>query len=738
MKKKYLFLSLVAIAAMMTGCSSNDDIAQAPEGKMMNIPAITVNVTEPATRAGYTSEVGAWTNYWNNNNNAQANFDYRVIVQVFAKGNLTTPVAEVRKPIATTVGDAAPEDNQISIENLRLPAGNSYEAVAWVDFVAKGKGDVNTFYDTKNLASVSIAEKDVTDPVNLGNIYAEMKDCYTGAIEFTLTSDGAITNQDGNTLNITARRPLAKVRVVLTDYSSVKEWNAYFAGQDAKRVLNAAAMKVANMSNAFNAVTGLPVASTNTYTYYSTYNYGMVFQGDNEATIRWIKATGTKANNDLVATSITDELPAEGVGYYPVLDFNYFIPASNEDAAVYNMSFEALSKGTGDFAWGDAVTAETETLTEADWRVLSIRNISSVPVKKNCLTTIWGNMLTKNYNFLVTVDDSFDSQARVIVNDDGSTVSTFLVGDDQAKIVVYRDADNNITSIDVDKNEDKLNAKNYADVMKQLNNVAGTWTKDTKINIYPNTYLPETQTDGVITDENKLGTISFIMEDVLAGPFALSGVHNPLAFNTGNNIQTKDISVTSTNNLVALSGATGSFKNIALKTTGEKKNAVLAANTEGKVDLDAAKVTITPAVNAEGTALTTTHNNGPVNINQNTTAGVGLINGATADNVFNVNINSYSDLVLNGGSMNQTVVVGTANKMYSVIMQTAKTQIDAYVDNFGALNTTSTLYSSTDRPSLYKTNDSAYSGLVGDQAFYIYNALTNAKYDSSADLNTPD
>ena len=133
MKKKYFALSLLAIAAMMTACSTNDDLAPSVTGKETNV-SLTVNVGGLSSRsestAGYTSEKGGWSNYWANNNGLQSLYDYRVIVQVFAKGQTTTPIAEVRQPMAVIAGSSAPTNNQISIENLRLPAGNAYRAVA--------------------------------------------------------------------------------------------------------------------------------------------------------------------------------------------------------------------------------------------------------------------------------------------------------------------------------------------------------------------------------------------------------------------------------------------------------------------------------------------------------------------------------------------------------------------------------------------------------------------------------
>lgn len=734
MKKKYFALSLLAIAAMMTACSTNDDLVPSVTGKETNV-SLTVNVGGLSSRsentAGYTSESGGWTNYWANNNGLQSQYDYRVIVQVFAQGQITTPVAEVRMPIAVTAGSSAPTGNQISIENLRLPAGNVYRAVAWIDFQAKGTGDTDLFYNTSNLASVTMKGVTAGTPYANGGSGAVMKDCYTGTVDFTLTSDGAITGEEGNTLNITAKRPLSSVRVVLTDYSTVKDWKTYFSGQDVNRIMNAAAMKVSNLSTGFNAYSGTPTTASGEFSFYSTYSYNAINTGgiNTRSSIKWIHATGTKDNNDLQAVSVTSELPSDGTGYYPVLDFNYFIPAANNASAVYNMAFESLASTSGTYsAWDPNVTAEGGSPANVGWKVLSVRNISSVPVKKNCLTTIWGNMLTSSYNFLVTVTDDFNAtEERVILNDDGTTVSTYIVGDDAngVRIVVDRDSNNNITSITVDQGQDKLTASNYSTVITQLNLIAGNWTSATDVYIYPNSYLPATETDGIITG-GKAGNIHIVSEGVLAGPFTLSGVTNPLDWNTGTNVQTQAVSITSTNLLTAASG-TGSFQNIALVTTGTGNTATLTANTTGAVSINAPKAIIAGGTHSKSLS------GDIISINANQTGAVGLISAGT----FTIGANVYSDLVISGGTMSTTKSGGVA--LYVVEMETGNTQLDAYVDNFGFLTVIGSLSNTSNRPTLY-CRTTFNSGNIGVNEFfgpYKDDSLSGSKYNSDASLKTP-
>jgi hypothetical protein len=691
MKSKLFSAALIAATALFTASCSNDDVlVQNPTAaETVSVPALKVNVGE-ISRAGSISEAGGWTNFWANANDLQKNYDYRVIVQVFAKGQLETPVATVKKAMNVEVGQLAPDNNTISIEGLRLPAGNDYEAVAWVDFTAKGSAD-NLIYNADNLAEVSM--KDYA----AGNTYAqgtnaEMKDCYTGRINFTLSADGTITG-DGANLNILAKRPLAKVRIIMTDYKTVADWKTYLSGQDVNRILNAAAMKVKDMSTKFNAVSGEPTTGEGDYAFQNDFNLESTGAA---STIKWIQTPASLDFKTLEAVSL-DETSAVSAdkAVFPVLDFNYFIPASNEASAVYDMSFQALAKNkaTAPYVWGDGVTAETTENAATPWKVIAQRNINSVPVKKNCLTTIWGNFLTKGYDFTVTVNDEFNNEVnKVVLEDDNTTTSQFNV--DGVTVIVNRDAKGNIVSIDVDKDEDKLTADNYVNVMKQVNAIAGNWTADTKINIYPNTYMKDV-TDGIITG-GKLGDIYIITEDVLAAPYTASGFTNKLYFVSAQ-AQTAKIDLTSAKR-VELNGD-GSYTDVKVKTDG---NGIINANTNGTVNLDAAKALIESGTHA-----------GTVNLNP-AGAGVAYIQ----DGTFTNDVNVSSSLYLTGGNSEKDINVLKGTKEIDVMSQL----------NFGHLVVSMESQIGTGEIGLYAPNGTVGSGQYNSTAFKVIDAGTLSAY----------
>jgi hypothetical protein len=634
MRIKLFSAALIAAAALFTAsCNSDDALVQNPaSGETVGIPALNVSVGENS-RAGFTSEKGGWTNFWADANGVKEKFDYRVIVQIFAKGNTSAPIAQVRKMVKVAETDAAPADNKIAIEDLRLPVGNSYRAVAWVDFVNKDAGDEDLYYNTQNLSSVSMTGIVPEMTTQQKTRYAEMRDCYTGTLDFTIDNDGVVTNS--TELNILAKRPLAKVRVVLTDYKSIDAWKTYFSGQDANRVMNAAAMKVKDMSTGFNAYTSEPVQSSDSYAFTSDFTYS----AGTDCSIKWITTPLTAGELDfatLKATSI-DELPAVAdptLAYLPVLDFNYFIPASNEASAVYDMSFQALSKNDKtEYTWTPGVTQEeTET---TGWRVLAERNINSVPVKRNCLTTIWGNFLTKAYGFTVTVNDEFDNEVNKVVLDDDNTVkSEFFV--DGVPVQVERDAANNIVSIKIDYKVDKLTAENYDNVFAQVNKIAGNWTDKTEIFIYPDDYMKSVD-DGIIV--NHKGRIHIYPEATSLDSYSVSGLKNVLIYGT-TMAQLGDISISSTTTVYAVAMGEGtSFSNLTISTDGD---AYIAGKTEGDVKVDAAKA-IFMDYTAKDVVIASKHY-GNVTINKNKTTGVAYLVGGKFSN----DVDVYSNLAING------------------------------------------------------------------------------------------
>ena len=567
MKFKLYSLSALAIAAMMTACSSDEEIVQAPVNVAeVATPAITLNLDEMATR-GFLSEKGAWTNFKANANQVGDNYDARVTLMIYSVNNSTNPIA-VATPQYLTQAQAAASGDQVSFEPLRVPAGASYTAVAFVDFV--GKDHANKFYDVANLNNVKmLAEGSV---IMNGKTDAEMRDCYNGKVTFTLTQDGTlgtatadatgmVVNPDSQTppapqeeaaenkanvttLNILARRHLGKVRIVMTDYATYGEWKQYFKGEDAGRAFNAEAMRVKEPVLDYNALTeqAIPTLGRQDKVFVSEYNY-------QTPDVNWVRPL----NKNTMEPADIDDIDMRGFSYtndemaaladdavaYPVLSFNYFIPTDETDAAVYDMEFAALSKqGDGAYVWDGIADDETST---ADWKDLMVRHINSVPVVKNTLTTIWGNFLTaETPSFLVTINDVFDNEIdRVLLYDDGYTYTLITIAG--VKVEIERDADGKIINCYVDRNEDKITAENYDELVKGLQDLK-IWVDDTfylddepwfnysNLYIFFNGYLKDN--DDILAG-HEIANIYLIAEGSLEQPYTNNNFTDDLTIYSG-------------------------------------------------------------------------------------------------------------------------------------------------------------------------------------------------------------
>ena len=431
--KKNLFWSFLAASAVMTSCSNETLLdSQTPVLTGEEVPvSFTINMGNEMSTYATESRNGGWSNY-KVDTDMQNAYNHRAIIQVFAQsGDLAKPIAEVRKVINTT-----PNSDKIELENLRLPAGHSYTAVVWVDFVADATTESTTavpndlYYDTKNLREVKMLGVDESGKMYLPNT-PEGRDAYTNRVNFTVAENGSFATDEPSkgsevSIPITARRAFGKVRVVLTDWDNKAQWDMYANGQ--LKVMDQIEMTVYNLATTFNALTGVPTTPTN--------NPAVTFVRD------W---TAWGADTEAGVANNVNWITKDGKKY-PILDFNYFIPYSNDDASSYKMDIKTFDKN---FVADPTIGTENKEL-------ISARSFSSIPVKNNCLTTIWGNFLTAGYNFTVTVDDEFNQQSSTTVEDDGSTTDIVKNwGITTAR--VERDASGKVTKIVVDKNGNCVN-----------------------------------------------------------------------------------------------------------------------------------------------------------------------------------------------------------------------------------------------------------------------------------------
>lgn len=594
--KKSLLWSFVAATAMMTGCSDDAMLdSQNPALTGEEVPvSFAINMGGGIGTYATASELGGWSNYKDQTagNIMRAAYNHRAIIQVFAEGQ-TAPISQGRVVINTADGELV--GNDIVMENLRLNAGQTYTAVVWVDFVDNATTASTTeatndlYYDTNNLTEVKTRGIDANNMVALANT-PEGRDAYTGTVKFTVAADGKYAIEDGTSqeiataIPVTAKRPFGKVRLVLTDFNTKANWTNFLNNQNSNRVMDYISMTVGDaMATSFNALTGEPIAASATAAH--TFHRA------------WSIADDAAANDVKWVTTVPTTVAA---GTYPVLDFNYFIPMSNEDAAAYNIGIRAFDMNDQDFTVNNIGADVTEGISSTS-NCLSVRNFTSIPVKKNTLTTIWGNFLTAGYSFTVTVDDLFNGShnENVVVGDDGTKETTDKHEIDGAIVVVVRDNDDEATTIDVTG----VTAANFDAVIANINSLHKI--SDAALTITAAS-LPATADFKSV----EVGTNVLVLAADLAAATTFSGLDNNPFTVRNNATQAAALTIASTQN-VTMSG-TGTY---------------------AALNVDALKATIAAGIFG-----------GVVTLNETSVDKNAIISGGT----ITAAVNSYSNLSIDG------------------------------------------------------------------------------------------
>ncbi|MBQ5898845.1 MAG: hypothetical protein IIW87_02870, partial [Alistipes sp.] len=248
--------------------------------------------------------------------------------------------------------------------DLRLAPNREYRFVVFADFVYQGASDVATNDVQRVLGlhhTIGATLQDIT--VKADGINKECTDAYFAKRDIRIENSAA--------QNIVLQRPYGKIRVITTDLAELN--------------LNVNPAKVvvtydAHHPVAFNAVTGKidTEVKAEALTFESQYNEGVCKESlanhfytagyDDYALYGTVNANGEKRHTHM--TLFTD-----------------YILATEEHSPVhFKMSVY------------DGVNAEPIKTTEFD---------TEIPVQRNHLTTIIGNVLTTGTQINVTIDDNF-------------------------------------------------------------------------------------------------------------------------------------------------------------------------------------------------------------------------------------------------------------------------------------------------------------------------------------------
>lgn len=465
-------MSMVAAAAIiMTSCQKEDLTTGTTTLSGETTPvSMAVSVAEVNNDVKSTiSEEGGWTNYKANYNGLLSILDHRVTIQIFAEGNTTAPFTTAVVMDDPTQGEDI--SDCIIIPDLDLPVGQNYTAVVWVDFVKDGAADIyaastanysaaeyDLWYTTSNLTTVAM-QGISNGLVEVTDLSQESRDAYSTTLAFTVNSDGTWTTTDADAggdnadyINMTAIRPLSKVRVLLEDYDTREEWMTYLA--QTTRSLDYTAVTVYGTPTVYNALSCASTTITDDLTFHTSWDdYG----------------TGADVSNIMWVEEVEGQYTSSVSGNMPVVDAVYVFPAtSGEDNASNRMDITMYEAGTTAFSATEAAATAAGTIENSEWEVISVRSFAVIPVVTNKLTTVIGNFITSAYSFKVSIEDLFeDTYAIVDVEADGSSVTELAL--EERGFVIVRDEEGNVIKM---YNTEPITAEEFDDVVEEIAGLA--------------------------------------------------------------------------------------------------------------------------------------------------------------------------------------------------------------------------------------------------------------------------
>lgn len=344
-------LSFLALALCFVACQ-NDAVESVNNSDLANV-VLTIDAPElGVTRAdGDTLEDGTLKNGKNSAFGAidflsdadWANYDLRYILEVYKAGDEGTGEPIYRERLVNCLDKYAP-----TTFDLRLVPNRKYKFVVFADFVAEGSAEAE---DKLAIADLYYNTADlrnisaITDQPTW-NAMNEIRDAYF------ISKDIEVTTGLQETLTLT--RPFAKLRVITTDID-------YINGYSTPGYVEVT-YKDEPIYKSFNAVNGLLNKSDEMKNSELTY--------------------GFEVNKNIPYTEGYDELAS-----HQTLFADYLLAVEGEQTAV-NFEMKVYeSKG------GNLIHAQDFS--------------TQIPIQRNYLTTIIGDLLTTQANITIKIDDNF-------------------------------------------------------------------------------------------------------------------------------------------------------------------------------------------------------------------------------------------------------------------------------------------------------------------------------------------
>ena len=349
--KKILFSVLAASTMLFTACQSDEEMNFATSGGDGNV---TINLSVPdamaLTRAG-----------------VKAKAPYNAGVANSARGGITNvdmTKYDIRYKIAVYRVDGENQFTQVVAPQVytldyyqekslsfRLTPNRNYKFVVWGDFVEQGS-QADLHYNTADLTNITC----------LDSLDAQLNDESRDA--YFVTRDVRI-GDEGADLRLVLKRPFAKVRVVTTDWD--KEFNNEMP--DNFKITYHGCKRFTGM----NAVTGRAASISLADDEATTYT-GKINKNEKEYVLNYdLSDFNRTLTVDYLMIDYTDTTNVDG----------------HTGQETIHLNFQAFD--------GDKLVSEHDFKT-------------NIPVERNYLTTILGNLLTTCSNITISIDENFTNE----------------------------------------------------------------------------------------------------------------------------------------------------------------------------------------------------------------------------------------------------------------------------------------------------------------------------------------
>lgn len=355
-------LSILALALCFVACQ-NEAVESVNNGDLANVvltidaPELGVTRADGDANAAKNSAFGAIDFLTDAD---WANYDLRYILEVYAENENGTGEPIYRERLVNCLDKYAPTTFE-----LRLVPERTYKFVVFADFVAEGNAEL-----TEPAAKLAIRDLyyDTTDLRNITSITDELTWGAMNEIRdaYFVTENVQITNGLNKTLTLT--RPFAKLRVIATDLD-------YIAGYSKPGYVEVA-YHTEKIYKSFNAVNG----ELNT----------TEMAGDE---LKY----GYEVSKTIPYTAGYDEFSTN-----QTLFTDYLLAVEGEQTTV-NFTIAVYENAT-----------KTRKIHEHDFN-------TQIPIQRNHLTTIIGDLLTTQANITIEIDDNFVDEFVVGWGDDNST-----------------------------------------------------------------------------------------------------------------------------------------------------------------------------------------------------------------------------------------------------------------------------------------------------------------------------